>query len=197
MYPFPFRIPTNRVVSVTQPFRSTELAAFYKSKGLNYPEHTAIDAIAGTPVETFGTPFVCPFPTAKLLNFTQADPVKGTSARIVVEYKDPSGNVFVLGCIHLSEAINKPTFHEGETMGYIGNFGYVLPEPTIGKPLDGGHAHITLIVNGTIVDPLMYLDPRKPFYGADTGAEKDVPAIIRAAERIREALRALGIKPVA
>lgn len=196
IYKFPFRIPQDRTVSITQGFRSKELADFYKSKGLNYPEHTAVDAIAGTPVQTFGTPVVCPFPEATLINYTPADPVKGISGRSIIRHFDGS-NELIMGCIHLSEAVNKPSFVEGETIGYVGNFGYVLPEPGIGTPLDGGHLHLTMVVNGVVVDPLLWFNPRTPYYGADTGVEKDIPAITRAVEKIREALRKLGIVPVA
>jgi len=77
-------------------------------------------------------------------------------------------------------------FYEGEDMGYVGNFGYVLPAPTIGQPLNGAHAHITIVLNGKVVDPLLFLDPRNPFRGEDTGFEKDKPAITRAIQLIKE-----------
>lgn len=194
-YKFPLRIPVGRVVSITQGFRDTQLAEWYKSQGLNYPEHMAVDAIAGNSVETYGTPFVCPFPEAKIagdLNFTQADPVNGISGRVIIEYTDWKNRKILLGGIHLSGAVYQKTYKEGDVLGYIGNYGYVRPEPSIARPFDGSHIHMTLVVDGVLTDPLIFFDPSDPYRGYDTGVHFDIPAIQWAIAKIQEWMRKLG-----
>lgn len=186
-YKFPLQIPLGRRVSVTQGFKSTELVNEYKKAGINITSHEAIDAIAGNPAETYGTPFVCPFPSATLYAFQpEANPTAG--ARIRLSHKDTNGDILIMGGLHLFDLVEKQVYLQGDILGYVGNYGYVLPKPTIGAPFAGSHIHLELWKNGTPVDPLLYFDPQNPFIGKDTGIEKDAGRIRWAIQKIKEAL---------
>lgn len=189
MFKFPLRIPENRCVILTQGFRSTELAEFYRSKGLNYPVHTAIDVICGTSLETYGTPFVCPFPWAELVAADEAAYPGAKGSRVQVKYEEPGGDTWVIGGLHFSDLEDHPLgyrFAEGETIAYLGNSGAVYPEPVPEKAHQGAHLHFTVVLNGTIVDPVLYFDLLTPFRGEDTGFDKDVPALQWAIWKVRE-----------
>ena len=179
IYKFPLRIPKGRVVSITQGFKSTELANWYKERGINIIEHMAIDVECGNAVETYGTPLICPFGHANLVegNLVHADPEKGISGRILIETIDDREHKLVMGAIHLSKVVEQRVYHEGDVLGYIGNYGPVRPTPTIGRPFDGAHVHISLIDNGVVVDPAQYFDMADPYRGADAGVAFDLPAI--------------------
>src|SRR3990167_3192035 len=101
IYKFPLRIPYGRVVSITQGFKSNELAEWYKAHGIIYPEHLAVDAICGNSVQTYGAAFVCPFPGARIVpgNAVQADPERGISGRILIEHVNVDGNIIIIGGI--------------------------------------------------------------------------------------------------
>lgn len=190
MYKFPVGIPQEANVILTQGFRSTELAEWYKSRGLNYPVHTAIDIITSLdPVKTHGTPIICPFANG-------ANIVDASEARLQVSVVK-QGAEEILGFLHLSSVVAKPFYKYGEVMGYIGNIGYVKPEPSIGRPFDGSHLHMTFVRGGEIVDPLQYFDIGNPFRVSDSGVSADLPALMRAAEWIRIKLRSMGVQPVA
>lgn len=196
MYKFPLRIPSNRGVEITQAFKSKELVDFYKSKGLDISEHNAIDVTCGDAVATYGTPFVCPFSTATLVNYTEAEPAKGISGRVLIKYIEADGTELILGGIHLSGTVKQDVYKEGDILGYIGNYGYVLPEPTIGQPFLGSHIHLTLLKNGVVVDPLLYFNPQDPYRGEDTGNTRDIFAIYWAFQKIKEYLAKLGLSTI-
>lgn len=203
MYKFPLSIPPGREIEVTQPFKSTALLEYYRSKGIYISFHDAVDVrLAGNPakgIETYGLPFVCPFPRATLKKYVEADPVNGIGGSVQVEYIEPDGTSMVVGCIHLSGTERKESYNQGDTLGYIGNAGYVVPPPEIGTPFGGSHGHVTLSrkkfgeVNWTAIDPLLYLDVTNPFRSADTGYERDKFAFLWAIQRIKLAMRKLGI----
>ena len=184
MYKFPLRIPLGRGVEITQVFKSTELVEYYKSKGLDVTSHEAIDVACGNAGQTYGTPFVCPFPTATLDRIYEGDAEEGISGMIQVTY-----NGLTLGGLHLSGVVKQDVYREGDALGYIGNYGYVLPAPTIGQPFAGSHIHLYTIVDGKAVDPLLYFDVNDPFRGPDDPS-KDRPAIRWA---IRQVEKLLGV----
>lgn len=197
MFKFPLSIPEDRRIEITQVFKSTALVEYYKSKGLNIQEHMAVDVTCGNSAQTYGTPFVCPFPTATINTYTQADPENGMGGRIIVQYTQPDGTVLYVGGIHLSGVNVQKIYKEGDVLGWIGNYGYVLPEPTIGTPFGGSHIHLTLVekkpgqANGTTVDPLLYFDVKNPFRSPDTGLTRDVFAFKWAIQKIKEAIKKL------
>lgn len=192
MYKFPLSIPVGKNIEITQFFKSTELIDFYKSKGLNIQFHDAVDVTCGNSIETYGTPFVCPFPSAILRSINKADPENGLGGRIQVTYVDLIGNTLVLGGLHLSGCVEKETYKEGDILGYIGNYGYVLPEPTIATPFGGSHIHMSLVKNGVPIDPLTYFDPKNPYRAADTGIERDKFGFLWSIQQIKIAMRKLG-----
>ena len=196
-YKFPLSIPFGREVEVTQGFKSTALIDYYRSKGIYISFHDAVDVRVkgGTAIDTYGVPFVCPFPRATLKKYVEADPVNGIGGSVQVEYIEPDGTSLVVGCIHLSGTVRKDSYNEGDIMGYIGNAGYVVPAPEIGTPFGGSHGHVTLSKkkfgesNWTAIDPLLYLDVTNPFRSSDTGIERDKFAIQWAIQKIREAFK--------
>jgi hypothetical protein len=188
MYKFPLSIPIGRNLEITQAFKSTELVEYYKSKGINITSHEALDVACGNAMQTFGTPFVCPFPSATLDRMNEADAENGFGGLIQIKCGE-----LTLGGIHLSGTVKQDIYKEGDILGYIGNYGYVLPEPTIGQPFNGSHIHLYCIVDGKAVNPLLYFDPNNPFRGQDGGVERDIFAIKWAIKKLREAIaRLLG-----
>jgi len=97
-------------------------------------------------------------------------------------------DTFVMGGVHLSGVEIQDEYREGDTLGYIGNYGLVLPAPTIGKPFQGSHIHLVLFKNGVAVNPLLYFDINNPFRSPDTGITRDVFAIKWAIRKIKEVL---------
>jgi hypothetical protein len=202
MFKFPLSIPPGREVEVTQGFKSTSLVDFYRSKGIFISEHDAVDVRlrGGMARDTYGLPFVSPFPSASLLptNYIESDPIHGQSGRVLIEYIE-NGISYVMGGIHLSGTVKQDVYKEGDILGYVGNYGAVLPEPTIGTPFGGSHLHLTLVIkkpgelNGTVVDPLLYFDVNNPYRSPDTGIARDVPAIQWAIAQIKIAMRKLGL----
>lgn len=197
MYKFPLSIPYGQEIEITQPFKSTALVDYYRSQGLNITEHDAVDVrVKGVlPVGTYGIPFVCPFPRATLNSYGEADPVNGIGGRVLVEYMEPDGTSLVVGGIHLSGTVKQNVYKEGEVLGYVGNYGYVVPAPTIGTPFAGSHIHLTLVkkklgeLNGTVIDPLLYFDVNNPYRSADTGIERDKYGIMWAIKKIKLAIK--------
>lgn len=192
MYRFPLSIPEGRSLKITQPFKSTQLLDFYKSKGLAWSAHDAIDVARETDAETYGTPFVCPFPTATLDRITHGNAETGEQGVVQIKYFDGK-DTLVLGGVHLSGTVEQSTYKEGDILGYIGNYGWVLPEPTIAKPFAGSHIHLYLIKNGVFINPLEYFDISKPFRSADTGWARDILAIKWAKRKIHDWMARLGI----
>lgn len=180
MYKFPLKIPVGRKVEITQAFKSTELIDYYKSKGINITSHEALDVACGDAAQTYGTPFVCPFPIATLDRMNPADADNGIAGLIQIKSGD-----LTLGGIHLSEVIKQDVYKEGDVLGYIGNYGYVLPAPTIAKPFDGSHIHLYLIQGGKAVNPLLYFDVNNPFRGEDN-PRRDILAVRWAIRQIEK-----------
>ncbi len=174
MFPFPLRIPDRKKITVTQGFKSQELIDEYKKAGYNMQFHDAVDIATGQLKDTHGTPFVCPFPVAECIYFDDSGETGTQKAdRLQVKYIE-KGIEYILGGLHFSKMIKKDNYVKGETMAYLGNSGFVLPAPTKESPLNGSHLHMTLRVNGVVVDPLLYFDINNPFRGEDTGDDFDV-----------------------
>lgn len=194
-YQFPARIPLGRTVVVTQGFGDV---------------HKAIDCVfTDTPEDftsvesgwqTYGTPIVCPFPTARMIT-REIDVPEGEKGSIFqVQYDAPDGMTYILGGLHCSEIVDEQLFEFGQTIAYVGNNGIhqVTPSPTPAYPARGSHIHLSLNVNigpqpnpNVPVDPLDYFDTTRPFRGNDTGIEKDTPAYLWAIGIFREAIKNL------
>lgn len=175
LWKFPLKIPINRSVLVTQGFKDTSLVDWYQSKGINITSHEAVDVVTGTNVETYGTPVVCPFPTARPLRWEPGPAMGKKGSAFQIRYVDDHGTEWIMGGLHCSELVRQELYREGDVIGYVGNAGSVFPEPTFANPYAGAHLHLTLICNGQVVNPLDYFDTKNPFRGDDTGLAKDLP----------------------
>lgn len=188
MRKFPLSIPEGKSLTITQGFKSTELVDFYKSKGVNLNAHLALDVICGDAVSTYGIPLVCPFTYGTIGRINEGNAEEGLPGLIQVKATEPNGDVLTLEGIHLSGVVKQDVYKEGDILGYIGNYGLVLPEPTIGKPFQGAHIHLSLFKNGVAVDPGLYFDINNPYRSPDTGIARDVFAIKWAIRKIKQAL---------
>ena len=173
-YKFPLRIAEDKKVILTQGFKSQELIDEYKKNGYNIQFHDAIDVATGTLKDTHGTPLVCPFPKAECIYFDDSGATGTQKAdRVQIKYVD-GDTEYIMGGLHFSKMLYQQNYVFGETIAWLGNSGFVLPAPTKDSPLNGSHLHLTLRVNGVIVDPLLYFDINNPFRGEDTGDAFDV-----------------------
>lgn len=170
MYKFPIRIPEGWKLTKSQGFHS---------------EHNGNDIVCGDGRMTFGVPVVWPFPfPGKPYDSLVDSPVAANAvhAHAQVDGIDPeTGILYSVIYIHLSGAVlsllpgvdSNKRFALGETIGYIGNSGWVIPKPTVQTPFGGSHLHLGLGIkkpgemNATMVDPSLYFDLNDPFRGAD------------------------------
>lgn len=196
LYNIPLRVPPGRVVSITQPFKSTEMVAFYKSQGLDIKEHTGLDLVCGDSWQTYGTPFVCPFPKAELVSAENYPEPGQKGGRVQIRCVDWKGRELILGGLHLSEVSDNVGFLEGDVIGFIGNSGPVFPAPDIAHPAAGAHLHLTLRVDGVLTDPALFFDVQNPYRGPDTGYEKDKPAAMWAVRELLSLIGGMTGKPV-
>lgn len=196
LYNIPLRVPKNRRVVITQEFKDAARVAWYKENGVTTTEHTGLDLVCGSSVETYGTPFVCPFPNATLhaREIESATGPKGS--RVQIRHVDWKGRELILGGLHLSEISESPRFIEGDVVGYIGNSGNVRPAPTIINPYAGAHLHLTLLVDGKLIDPTLFFNVRNPYTGADTGQEKDMPPAHWAVKELIQLIEGMTGKPI-
>lgn len=184
MYKFPIRVPEGWQLTVTQPFRSTELADWYKARHINMPEHNGVDVVCGDGPHTYGTACVWPFPFPGKVYDSFADAPIGAKlhAHAQIDGVDPvTGILYSLIFLHLSAVSHSKLYgskqeiiyNEGDVIGYIGNNGWVNPEPTQANPFGGSHLHLGLGIqkpgenNATMVDATLYLDINDPFHGPD------------------------------
>lgn len=196
LYNIPLRVPAGRVVSITQEFKDEARVAWYKENGITTNEHTGLDLACGDSWQTYGTPFVCPFPKAELIaREVAADP--GLKAgRVQIRHVDWKGRELILGGLHLSEVSDNAGFIEGDVVGFIGNSGAVTPKPSLMNPAAGAHLHMTLRVDGVLTDPCLFFDVQTPYRGADTGYEKDKPAADWAVRELLHLIAGMTGKPV-
>lgn len=184
MYKFPVRIPIGWKLAISQPFKSTELAAWYTSHGITMPTHDGVDIICGTREQTWGSPVVWPFPwPGKVWDAWVDSPMGATQhAHCQIDTTNPAtGEQYSVIYLHLS-AVTKTrktqqdppiTYQEGDVIGYIGNNGSVSPPPTGSEPFNGSHLHLGLGVknpgelNYSMIDPLIVFDINDPYRGED------------------------------
>lgn len=188
MFKFPLAIPIGKNLTVTQGFKDTALVEFYKTNGVNINSHEAIDVTCGTSVETYGTPLVCPFPSAVMSRHNVGNAEQGLPSFVQLKYTLPTGEVMHIEGVHLSGIVLQESYREGDTVGYLGNYGLVLPKPTIGNPYAGSHLHFVTLINGKPVNPLDHFDVNNPFRAPDTGVSRDIFAIKWAIREIRKAI---------
>src|SRR3989344_8130183 len=100
LYPFPLRIPAGKKVLITQKYRSTELADFYKKQGLGITMHEAIDVVCGVDFETYGTPVVCPFPSARRDRGSFKGAMTDSNNFTQIEYTQSDGTKLLMIAAH-------------------------------------------------------------------------------------------------
>lgn len=195
-FPFPLAVPAGRHLTVTQQFKSKEMADFYAAKGLTMREHNGVDVVCGNDVATFGAAIVCPFPYADLIEYRFEDSVSAANTYTRIKHESHDGHVYEMAAVHISGIEFTEPYSEGDAIAYVGNSGTVSPAPEIGRPFAGAHLHLTAYIDGKLVDPLTLFDIAAPFTSPDTGTEKDIPAIkwaiSQAQIRLTELLKARG-----
>jgi hypothetical protein len=196
LYNIPLRVPFGRVVTLSQEFKDAARVAWYKENGITTTEHAGLDLVCGDSVQTYGTPFVCPFPNATLVVREFDTAIGGKGSRVQIRHVDWKGRELILGANHLSEISENQGFIEGDTIGLVGNNGSVTPKPSIVNPYGGSHLHLTLRVNGVLTDPLTFFDLRNPYHGSDTGQEKDMPPAHWAVKELIRLIEGMTGKPI-
>lgn len=168
MYKFP--INSNKLI-LTQAFRAETQVDFSTKLSTSTSFHNGVDAVCGTPEETWGKECTWTFPFPGTVWDAQVDSPMGAKlhAHSQIDGTDPeTGIQYSLVYIHLSEVTNtkaptevKPiVYQQGDVIGKIGNNGAVMPAPTPLNPLNGTHLHLGVGVkkpgetNYIMVDPL-------------------------------------------
>lgn len=181
---FPVRLPLGRKITVTQPFGSTQNADRYVANGLP-PTHNGLDTVFGTNQETYGTPLVCPFPSAYVSKITFDGPMSLKGNGITIGYQ----NLQVVFW-HLSEVVTPPnaSFKEGDVIGYVGNSGLCFPATTPESPYAGSHLHLMVYEDGVLKNPAAYFNINE-WYAGEDDLTKDYPPLIFYLQKIIEGLR--------
>jgi hypothetical protein len=151
-------------------------------------DHNGVDIVSGNwgdtwevmAEKTWGKECVWPFPWPGIVYDAEVDSPFGATkhAHCQIDTTDPAtGTKYSLVYLHISSVTQskKPeenktiVYQQGDTIGRMGNNGFVRPAPTPEKPLNGTHLHLGLGVklpgeqNFTMVDPLLFLDINSPF----------------------------------
>lgn len=173
-YPFPIKCHDGLKPYITQFFGNTSLNAWYQANGITAPAHNAIDFTLGSDTQTYGTAFVCPFPTARVTKIWWDDPMSTKGNGLQIVFDDLTVLIWHLSGIETT----KGQVSFGQTLGYLGNAGLVRPEPTPANPFAGSHGHLSVKKNGKDIDPLDVFDLNNLIVGADTGLDKDLPPLV-------------------
>lgn len=180
MNKFPIRLPQNLNLELTQGFRAPIPVDISVALSKQTTDHLGVDVTCGTSAQTWGQECVWPFPWPGIVYDAQVDAPLGATqhAHSQIDGTDPATGIkYSLIYIHLSAVTRTVlpgtttavTYNQGETIGRIGNNGFVNPPPTPELPLNGSHLHLGLGVkkpgelNSTMVDPLLYLDLEDPY----------------------------------
>lgn len=180
MYKFPLRLPHNLDPILTQGFRAEEPLDMSTMLSTSTRFHNGVDVVCGTNEQTWGRECVWPFPWPGTVYDSRVDSPLGAKqfARAQIGTTDPdTGIAYSIIYLHLSAVAktkgptdtNVIVYQQGETIGKMGNNGFVNPKPTPERPLDGSHLHLGLGVkkpgeiNYTMVDPLQYFDISDPY----------------------------------
>ena len=178
--------------TLTQVYGNTSNNAWYSANGIKNPFHNGVDFVCGTPVQTYGTPLVCPFPEGGYVeDVTYESPMTTKGNGVVVRSNFINGVQYRIILWHSGEIKVRvgDKLKEGDIISYIGNSGLVSPAPTTDAPYNGSHLHFGCykFVNGQNIytpptvlgetDPLLYFDKNQWYAGADSGYTHDVAPI--------------------
>jgi len=186
-YPFPIKCHSGLKPRITQYFGNTSNNAWYKANGITAPAHNAVDFVLGTPVQTYGTAFVCPFPEAQISKVWWSGPMstKGNGVQIVYQ----NYQVLIWHCSEIVVTSGKVKF--GETIAYLGNSGLCNPAPTYTQPFSGTHGHLGVTQSGIEIDPLTIFDIKSLIVGEDSGMDKDFPPLFWVLDWIKSQINKL------
>jgi len=185
-YQFPIRIPADKHLELAQGFHVAAPVGISQALSIQTTDHLGVDITCGTPQETWGLECVWPFPWQGTVYDAQVDaPFNAKQhAHSQIDGTDPATGIqYSLIYIHLSAVTQSKaptedkviTYNQGDTIGRIGNNGFVNPAPTAAHPFDGSHLHLGVGVknpsdlNATMVDPLIYFDLQNPFRSPSQG----------------------------
>mgnify|MGYP001564783016 FL=1 len=211
MYKFPIRIPRGMFLTLAQSFRADTQIDFSEALSKATKSHNGVDVVCGSPQTTWGKICVWPFPWPGVVYDAQVDSLFGATqhAHSQIDTTDPTTGIqYSLIYIHLSKVTQtkSPTenkviiYNQGDTIGNIGNNGFVNPAPTPERPFDGSHLHLGLGVknpgqaNYTMVDPLTILDINNPFIIETSLFKRDLFFGL-SGEDVRLLQRLLGLLP--
>jgi murein DD-endopeptidase MepM/ murein hydrolase activator NlpD len=177
---------------ITQLYGDKSRVDWYKANGLNLTEHNGVDFSLSNPQLTYGTKLVAPR-DCELSQTWWDTPLstKGNGIQIAWEISNDRFNVRFWHC---SEIVIKPSYKEGDVIGYIGNSGLCNPAPTDTRPFDGSHLHLMVYKNGILTDPLTIFNKDEWFLSTDTGVEKDLPPFFRVVKYMTDLVEKLLVK---
>jgi murein DD-endopeptidase MepM/ murein hydrolase activator NlpD len=160
---------------VSQTYGNTSNNAWYLANGITAPFHQGVDFVCGSNVQTYGTPLVCPFDSAKVVKLTWDNSMstKGNGVTIEAKILDIT---FQLVLWHTGEINVKigQILKEKDIICYIGNSGLCSPKPTPENPYGGSHLHLMLYMKGKLIDPMIFFNKDEWYLGVDSGMEHDI-----------------------
>ena len=187
MFSLPIKSPLKPYI--TQIYGNKSNNDWYKANGINNAFHNGTDWVMGTPIQTYGTPLVSPFPEGAVVSDIVFDTPMSTKGNGVYVTSNLVGDTQYRAILwHTGEvAVTKgQTLKEGDLICYIGNSGLVSPAPTSDQPFNGSHLHFGLykIKGGQYIytpptimgetDPLLYFDQNQWYLGTDSGPTHDI-----------------------
>lgn len=163
----PVLLPKDAQVIITQPFGATSNPIEPPGEHGEAHFHYGVDFVFGDPLQTYGTPLVCPFKGAKLGGYMKPPGTIANTPYVNVRGKGESGNYYELILAHVGNIFFRDSYTEGQIIATVGNYGNVSPLPTTLDPVAGSHLHMGVRVNGVWDDPLKYFDPQHPYIDAN------------------------------
>ena len=185
----PISSPIKPTITGTYGFTSPEQVAWYKARGLNMTSHNGVDFAIGSPELTYGTKLVAPR-DCELSQTWWDTPLSTKGNGIQISWENEADR-FNVRFWHCSEIIVKPSYKEGDIIGYIGNSGLCNPAPTDTRPFDGSHLHLMVYKNGVIIDPLTIFNKEEWYLSSDTSTEEDLPPLFRVVKYMTELVKNL------
>jgi murein DD-endopeptidase MepM/ murein hydrolase activator NlpD len=162
--------------TITQLYGNTSNNKWYAEHGITADFNQGVDFVTGDPKTTYGTPLVCPFPTANVVKVTFDTPLSTKGNGVTIEYKLDKKTRYQVVLWHTGEVKIKifDKIKEGNVICYIGNSGLCSPTPTTDNPFAGSHLHLMTYKNGVLIDPLTIFNKDEWFVGEDSGSDHDL-----------------------
>jgi hypothetical protein len=178
-YPLPIELPPEERPEITQEYGDKTRVAQYKAAGINISEHNGTDIVSSAGRQaSFGARLVCPVPSAHLVKKWYTTPINTKGNGIEVGWYDEVGHYYTMKLWHCMEVADwKEAYVEGDTLGFMGNSGFVMPAPSAACPYCGSHLHLMVTRNGILIDPREIFDFTKWYIGPSTGGAKDKVAL--------------------